>query len=194
MLGSISDNKCRHFGYEKINCVTFEPQKKLEPVWSELRCDYFDEETNCFYIDGWETDDENTEGSVVAKVYTNRVEFLDYRAFNDTNVQELIALIRQENHLKQTGNGVNWIKLEKLQHYNKKLEYIKAYIREEFNYHLDSYAERKNTEEFINEINSAYQCIGALCDCAVAFKEISNQEASYCRDLFQNTFGDQINI
>lgn len=60
--------------------------------WSEIRIDFFDEEEKKWSVDAWETDDDNEEGSVIAKIdlYTGTVEYLDADAKTDAYVQEEI--------------------------------------------------------------------------------------------------------
>lgn len=36
--------------------------------WSEIRIDFFDTEENKWSVDAWETDDDDEEGSVIAKI------------------------------------------------------------------------------------------------------------------------------
>ena len=33
--------------------------------WSEIRCDFFDEEEEKYFVDAWKTDDGNEEGTVI---------------------------------------------------------------------------------------------------------------------------------
>lgn len=60
--------------------------------WSEIRIDFFDEEEKKWFVDAWETDDDNEEGSVIAKIdlYTGTVEYLDANAKTDEYAQEEI--------------------------------------------------------------------------------------------------------
>ena len=50
--------------------------------WSEIRIDFFDTEENKWSVDAWETDDDDEEGSVIAKIDldTGPVEYLDVYA------------------------------------------------------------------------------------------------------------------
>lgn len=61
--------------------------------WSEIRIDFFDEEEKKWSVDAWETDDDNEEGSVIAKIdlYTGTVEYLDVDAKTDEYAQEEIG-------------------------------------------------------------------------------------------------------
>lgn len=60
--------------------------------WTEIRNDFYDEEEQKVYIDGWLTDDENEEGVVIAKVNykTKKIEYLDDAAKTDEYAQEII--------------------------------------------------------------------------------------------------------
>lgn len=60
--------------------------------WSEIRIDFFDTEENKWSVDAWETDDDDEEGSVIAKIDldTGTVEYLDVDAKTDEYVQEEI--------------------------------------------------------------------------------------------------------
>lgn len=63
-----------------------------ERIWGEIRIDFFDEVEQVYTVDAWETDDDNEEGKVIAKIYpaTCYVEYLDPRAENDEYVREAI--------------------------------------------------------------------------------------------------------
>lgn len=37
--------------------------------YTEVRCDYLDEEENFWCVDAWDTDDENAEGRVIAVIH-----------------------------------------------------------------------------------------------------------------------------
>ena len=60
--------------------------------WSEIRIDFFDEEEKKWSVDAWKTDDDNEEGSVIAKIdlYTGTVEYFDADAKTDEYAQEEI--------------------------------------------------------------------------------------------------------
>ena len=60
--------------------------------WSEIRIDFFDTEENKWSVDAWETDDDDEEGSVIAKIDldTGTVEYLDVDAKTDECAQEEI--------------------------------------------------------------------------------------------------------
>lgn len=60
--------------------------------WSEIRIDFFDTEENKWSVDAWETDDDDEEGSVIAKIDldTGTVEYLDADAKTDEYAQEEI--------------------------------------------------------------------------------------------------------
>ena len=60
--------------------------------WSEIRIDFFDIEENKWFVDAWKTDDDDEEGSVIAKIDldTETVEYLDADAKTDEYAQEEI--------------------------------------------------------------------------------------------------------
>lgn len=60
--------------------------------WGEIRIDFLDPEENKWSVDAWETDDDNEEGSVIAKIdlHTGTVEYLDADAKTDEYAQEEI--------------------------------------------------------------------------------------------------------
>lgn len=61
--------------------------------WGEIKNYYFDDEEKCYLIDAWVTDDQNEEGSVIAKVYEDRnkgVLYFDNSAKTDKYAQHMI--------------------------------------------------------------------------------------------------------
>lgn len=61
--------------------------------WAEIRNDHFDEEEKCIFIDAWETDNDNEEGKVIAKIYEDGNKgtiYLDKDAETDEYAQEMI--------------------------------------------------------------------------------------------------------
>lgn len=71
----------------------------MESIWMEIRNTYYDESEKCICIDGWTTDDDNEEGTVIAKIHTDNgfiVEYLDLRAETDPYVQEIIRQTIEE--------------------------------------------------------------------------------------------------
>ena len=66
--------------------------------WNEIRINFFDEEEKKWLVDAWETDNDNEEGSVIAKIdlYTGTVEYLDKDAKTDENAQEEIELFLKD--------------------------------------------------------------------------------------------------
>ena len=60
--------------------------------YAEIRNDYINEEENAVYIDAWLTENDNEEGTVIAKVDldTLTVEYLDEDAKTDEYAQEII--------------------------------------------------------------------------------------------------------
>lgn len=70
--------------------------------WSEIRINFFDEEEKKWFVDAWTTDNDNEEGTVIAKINldTGTVEYLDENAKTDEYVQEEIEDFMEE----QKGN------------------------------------------------------------------------------------------
>ena len=66
--------------------------------YAEVRCNYYDDEEERWYVDAWFTDDDNEEGVVIAKIdpENKRVEYLDTRAKNDDYAQEVINDVLNE--------------------------------------------------------------------------------------------------
>ena len=60
--------------------------------YAEIRCDFYDNEEEKWFVDAWFTDDDNEEGTVIAKVNykTKEVEYLDNDAKTDSLAQEVI--------------------------------------------------------------------------------------------------------
>ena len=36
--------------------------------WAEIRCDFYDNKEEKYFVDAWLTDDDNEEGTVIAKI------------------------------------------------------------------------------------------------------------------------------
>jgi FMN-dependent NADH-azoreductase len=60
--------------------------------WSEIRCDFYDEEEEKYFVDAWKTSNDNEEGEVIAKIdlANEAVEYLDNDAKYDEYAQEVI--------------------------------------------------------------------------------------------------------
>lgn len=59
-------------------------------IWGEIRNDF--EMDELIFIDAWETENDNEEGKVIAKVTKDgEVTYLDDRAIKDTYAQEMIT-------------------------------------------------------------------------------------------------------
>ena len=69
--------------------------------WAEIRADYYDDEEEKQYIDAWETDDDDEEGSVIAKIdlASGEVEYLDDDAKSDPYAQEVIKEMIEEGYV-----------------------------------------------------------------------------------------------
>lgn len=70
----------------------------MESIWTEIRGTHYDESEKTICIDAWETTDENEEGKVIAKVWTdnNTVEYLDPRAETDPYAKAVIRNVLDE--------------------------------------------------------------------------------------------------
>jgi hypothetical protein len=64
----------------------------LMSKYSEIRNDFYDDTENKVYIDARFTEDDNEEGTVIAKVNykTKEIEYLDKDAMTDKCAQEII--------------------------------------------------------------------------------------------------------
>lgn len=59
--------------------------------WTEIRCDFFDEEEKYWLVDAWKTGDDNEEGDVIAKISeSGEVVYLDAEAEDDEYAKEVI--------------------------------------------------------------------------------------------------------
>lgn len=63
--------------------------------WAEIRNNFCNEEEGKVFVDAWETDADDEEGIVIAKVdyKTKEIEYLDDDAENDEYAQEIIKEI-----------------------------------------------------------------------------------------------------
>ena len=61
-------------------------------IWSEIRCNFYDEEEHVWIVDAWLTEDDNEPGDVIAKINASgKVTYLDERTQKDPYAQEIIA-------------------------------------------------------------------------------------------------------
>lgn len=69
--------------------------------YTEIRCDFFNEEEEKYYVDAWQTDDDNEEGTVIAKIdlADKTVEYLDEDARTDEYAQEIIKEILEDGYV-----------------------------------------------------------------------------------------------
>ena len=60
--------------------------------WSDIRCDFFNEEEEKYFVDAWKTRNDNEEGKVIAKLdlANETVEYLDEDAKTDEYAQAVI--------------------------------------------------------------------------------------------------------
>lgn len=70
-------------------------------IWKEIRTAY--EEDGVLFVDAWKTEDDNEEGTVIAKIFREgssaRITYLDERAKDDTYAQEVINEVIQHHGL-----------------------------------------------------------------------------------------------
>lgn len=60
--------------------------------WTEIRCDFFDEEEKYWLVDAWKTGNDNEEGEVIAKISeSGEVVYLDAEAEDDEYAKEVIS-------------------------------------------------------------------------------------------------------
>lgn len=63
-----------------------------ESIWSEIRCNFYDDEEHVWVVDAWLTEDDNESGKSIAKIHdSGKVTYLDEKAKTDPYVQEIIA-------------------------------------------------------------------------------------------------------
>jgi hypothetical protein len=60
--------------------------------WSEIRCDFYDEEEEKYFVEAWKTLNDNEKSEVIAKIdlANKTVEYLDNDAKYDEYAQEVI--------------------------------------------------------------------------------------------------------
>lgn len=60
-------------------------------IWSEIRCDHFDDIQEHFTVDAWVTGDDDEEGKVIATIsQEGEVTYRDERAYTDLYAQDII--------------------------------------------------------------------------------------------------------
>lgn len=76
-------------------------QKKKSSKWSEIRCNYFDEEEKKYIVDAWKTCDDNEEGLAIAKIdlADKTVVYLDEDAKTDGYAQAIINEMLQNEYV-----------------------------------------------------------------------------------------------
>lgn len=67
-------------------------------MWSEIRSSFYNEEEGRVYIDAWETNKDDEEGEVIAKVdvKTKNIEYLNKTAITDAYAQETIKKVMDD--------------------------------------------------------------------------------------------------
>ena len=69
--------------------------------WSDIRCDFFNEEEEKYFVDAWKTNDDNEEGTIIAKLdlANKTVEYLDEDAKTDEYAQAVIKEMLEEGYV-----------------------------------------------------------------------------------------------
>jgi hypothetical protein len=69
--------------------------------YAEVRSDFYDDEEEKQFVDAWMSDDDNEEGTVIAKIdlATGEVEYLDEDAKTDEYAQEVISEVIKEGYV-----------------------------------------------------------------------------------------------
>lgn len=69
----------------------------MKRIWREIRTTHVDEETGVTYVDGYKTDDDNEQGTVIATIDDKgNTTYLDERAKSDEYAQEVIQEAMRE--------------------------------------------------------------------------------------------------
>ena len=66
--------------------------------YAEVRCNFYDDIERKWLVDAWKTDNDNEEGTVIAKIdpITKRVKYIDEDAKTDEYAQEVISEMLDE--------------------------------------------------------------------------------------------------
>ena len=69
--------------------------------WAEIRCDFYDNKEEKYFVDAWLTDDDNEEGTVIAKIDlgSKTVEYIDADARYDEYAQEVIKEMLEDGYI-----------------------------------------------------------------------------------------------
>ena len=69
--------------------------------WAEIRCDFYDDEEEKWFVDAWLTDNDNEEGTVIAKIdlATKKIEYIDVDARYDEYAQEVIKEMLEDGYV-----------------------------------------------------------------------------------------------
>ena len=63
-----------------------------ESIWSEIKCNFYDEKEHVWVVDAWLTGDDNESGKFIAKIHeSGKVTYFDEKAKTDMYAQEIIA-------------------------------------------------------------------------------------------------------
>ena len=84
----------------ELDDIDFEVEAKTSK-WSEIRCNYFDEEEEKYIVDAWKTCDDNEEGLAIAKIdlADKTVVYLDEDAKTDEYAQAVIREMLQNGYV-----------------------------------------------------------------------------------------------
>ena len=69
--------------------------------WKDIRCDFFDENEEKYMVDAWETNSDNEEGTVIAKLdlADGTVEYIDEVAKTDEYAQTVIKEMLENGYI-----------------------------------------------------------------------------------------------
>lgn len=69
--------------------------------WAEIRCDFYDDEEEKWFVDAWLTDNDNEEGTLIAKIdlATKKVEYIDADERYDEYAQEVIKEMLEDGYV-----------------------------------------------------------------------------------------------
>lgn len=84
----------------ELDDIDFDAEEKSSK-WSEIRCNYFDEEEKKYIVDAWKTCDDNEEGLAIAKIdlADKTVVYLDEDAKTDGYAQTIINEMLQNEYV-----------------------------------------------------------------------------------------------
>ena len=133
--------------------------------WREIRCDFFNEKEERYYVDAWKTGNDNEEGKVIAKIdlANGTVEYLDEDARTDEDAQVVINEFL-ENGYVLTEQSLNNDSMRKMEELNMSKYYYNA--------------DGKSKEEIMNEFVRICK-VGTSRDCRIVVDEAKRHGISY---------------